>query len=143
MQLPHGRSVWKTSIEKTQTIHSTWMNCLVFWMIQGYYYICSSQMRVIECSFFFLFFLFFFNNFGLCIIMYIFISIYLNPHWHELWKQEKCSSLAPPRGTFLKNKWAWLGAKSTQLMSIFTPKKVLKVLIKIQLTKSDPKMTRR
>ena len=26
-----------------------------------------------------------------------------NPHWHELWKQEKCSSLAPPRGIFYNN----------------------------------------
>ena len=24
----------------------------------------------------------------------------LNPNWHELWKQEKCSALAPPRGIF-------------------------------------------
>ena len=23
-------------------------------------------------------------------------------HWHELWKQEKCSSLAPPRSKFDK-----------------------------------------
>ena len=44
----------------------------------------------------------------------------LNPNWHELRRQEKCSSL----------------------MSIFTCKKVWKCLIKIQLTKSDPKRTR-
>ena len=30
-----------------------------------------------------------------------------NPHWHELWKQEKCSSLVPPRGIFYKTQWAW------------------------------------
>ena len=24
----------------------------------------------------------------------------INPNWHELWKQEKCSSLAPPIGIF-------------------------------------------
>ena len=24
----------------------------------------------------------------------------INPNWHELWKQEKCPSLAPPRGMF-------------------------------------------
>ena len=26
----------------------------------------------------------------------------LNPNWHELWKQEKCSSLVPPRGIFMR-----------------------------------------
>ena len=30
----------------------------------------------------------------------------LNPNWHELWKQEKCSYLAQPRGTFYKTQWA-------------------------------------
>ena len=25
---------------------------------------------------------------------------YFNPNWHELWKQKKCSSLAPPRAIF-------------------------------------------
>ena len=30
-----------------------------------------------------------------------------NPHWHELWKQEK--SLVPPRGIFYKTQWAWQG----------------------------------
>ena len=30
-----------------------------------------------------------------------YISMFLlNQHWHELWKQEKCPSLAPPRGFF-------------------------------------------
>ena len=66
----------------------------------------------------------------------------LNPHWHELWKQEKCSSLAPPRGIFYKTQWAWQGVKLTRLMSIFTSKKVWKFLIQIQLTKSNPKITR-
>ena len=45
-----------------------------------------------------------------------------NPHWHELWKQEKCSFLAPPRGIFYKTQWAWQGVKLTRLMSIFTSK---------------------
>ena len=27
---------------------------------------------------------------------------WLSPNWHELWKQEKCLSLAPPRGIFYK-----------------------------------------
>ena len=30
-------------------------------------------------------------------------SIY--PNWHELLKQEKCSSLAPPRNIFYKTQW--------------------------------------
>ena len=37
----------------------------------------------------------------------------LNPNWHELWKQEKCSSLAPPRDIFYE----------LVRMSIFTSKK--------------------
>ena len=51
----------------------------------------------------------------------------LDPHWHELWKQEKCSSLAPPRGFFYKTQWAWQGVKFTQLMSIFTSQKSLEI----------------
>ena len=65
-----------------------------------------------------------------------------NPHWHELWSQEKYS-LASPRGLFYKTQWAWQGVKLTRLMSIFTSKKVWKFLIKNQLTKSDPKRIRR
>ena len=66
----------------------------------------------------------------------------LNPHWHELWKQEKCSSLAPPKCNVYKTQWAWQGVKLTWWMSIFTANKVGKFLIKIQLTKTDPKRTR-
>ena len=66
----------------------------------------------------------------------------VNPHWHELHKQEKCSSLEPPRGIFYKTQWAWQGVKLTPIMSIFTSKKVWKFLIKIPLTKSNPKRTR-
>ena len=69
-------------------------------------------------------------------------NLILNPNWHELWKQEKCSSLAPPRDIFYKTQWACQGVKLTRLMSIFTSKKVWKLLIKIQLTKPDPKRTR-
>ena len=65
-----------------------------------------------------------------------------NPNWHELWKQEKCSSLGAPRGTFYKAQWARQSVKLTRLMSIFTSKKVWKFLIQIQLTKSNPKITR-
>ena len=58
-----------------------------------------------------------------------------NLYWHELWNQEKCSSLVPPRSIFYV-KLAWL-------ISIFTSKKVWKFLMKIQLTISDPKRKRR
>ena len=40
----------------------------------------------------------------------------LNPHWHELWQQEKCSSLAPPWCIFYKTEGAWQGVKLTLLM---------------------------
>ena len=61
-----------------------------------------------------------------------------NPDCHELWKQEKCPSLAP-RCIFYKTQWAWQDVKLTWLISIFTSKIFLKFLMKIQLTKSDPK----
>ena len=70
------------------------------------------------------------------------IGFAFNPDWHELRKQEKCSSLAPSRSKFYKTQWAWQGVKLTWLMSIFTSKKVWKFLIQIQLTKSNPKITR-
>ena len=46
------------------------------------------------------------------------------PHWHELWKQEKCSSLAPPRGILCKTQWAWQDVKLHRLMTFFTSKHV-------------------
>ena len=46
----------------------------------------------------------------------------LNPNWHELWNQEKCSSLVPPRSIFYNKQWAWQGIKLTRLMSIFISK---------------------
>jgi len=69
---------------------------------------------------------------------------FLNPNWHELGKQEKCSSLAPPRSKFYKSEWAcaWQGVKLTRWMSIIASKKVWKFLIQIQLAKSNPKITR-
>ena len=66
-------------------------------------------------------------------------GVQFNPNCHELWKQEKCSSLAPPRRVFYKTQWAWQSVKITRLMSIFTSKIVWKFLIKILLTNSDPK----
>ena len=41
---------------------------------------------------------------------------FVNPNLHELSKQEKCSSLAPPRSTFYKIQRAWQGVKLTRLM---------------------------
>ena len=66
---------------------------------------------------------------------------FINPNWHELWEQEKCSSLAPPRDISYKTQWVCQGVKLTRLMSICTSKKVWKFFVKIQLTKSDPKRT--
>ena len=57
-------------------------------------------------------------------------SCCIKPNWHELRKQEKYSSLAPPRSTFYKTQWAWHGIILTQLMSIFSSKKVGKFLLK-------------
>ena len=57
-------------------------------------------------------------------------SATLFPNWHELWKQEKNSSLAPPRDNFSKTKPAWQGVKLTWLMSIFTSKNVLEIFDK-------------
>ena len=71
--------------------------------------------------------------------MHVFFLNSLNPNWHELWKQEKCSSLEPPMGIFCKT---WQGVELTRLMSIFTSKKVWKFLIKIQLPKIWSKRTR-
>ena len=41
----------------------------------------------------------------------------INPNWHELRKQEKCSSLARRRSKFYKTQRAWEGVKLTRLMS--------------------------
>ena len=46
------------------------------------------------------------------------------------------------RGIFYKSQRARQGVKLTRFMSIFTSKKVWKFLIQIQLTKSNPKITR-
>ena len=45
-------------------------------------------------------------------------------------------------GKFFKTQWFWQGVKLSQLISIFTSKNVWKSLIKIQLTKSNPKIIR-
>ena len=63
----------------------------------------------------------------------LFMSYFLNPNWHELKKQEKCSPLAPPRSKFYKTQWAW---QACQISSIW------KFLIQIHLTNSNPKITR-
>ena len=56
--------------------------------------------------------------------------MWLNPNWHELWRQEKCSSLSPPRGILYKTHWAWHSVKLTRLMSIFTSQKSLEIFDK-------------
>ena len=66
---------------------------------------------------------------------------HVNPSWHELWKKEKCSSLAPPMSKFYKTQWARRVSLS-QLISIFTSKNVWKFLVKIQLTKFNQKIIR-
>ena len=64
------------------------------------------------------------------------LSYVLSPNWHELWKQEKCSSLAPPRGIFIR-------LNKLNLIDVnFQLQKVWKFLMKIHQTKSDPKRTR-
>ena len=35
----------------------------------------------------------------------------INLYWHELWKQEKCSSLAPPRGLFFYDSMSFTGCQ--------------------------------
>ena len=55
--------------------------------------------------------------------------------------QEKFSSLTPPRDIFYKAQLACQDVKLTRLMLIFTSQKVSTFLVKIQLTKSDPKRT--
>ena len=37
--------------------------------------------------------------------------MHANPNLHEVWKQEKCSSLAPPRVTFLSDSMSLLGCQ--------------------------------
>ena len=41
---------------------------------------------------------------------------FINSHWHDLWKQEKYSSLEPPMGIFYKTQWARQGVKLNQLI---------------------------
>ena len=47
-------------------------------------------------------------------------SSQINPNWHELLKQEKSSSLAPPRGIFYRTQWA----RHQKSLEIFDKKKV-------------------
>ena len=43
--------------------------------------------------------------------IYVRTVISFNPNWYELRKQEKCSSLAPPRSKFCKAQLYWQGVK--------------------------------
>ena len=47
------------------------------------------------------------------------MSNHLIPHWYQLWKHEKFSSLAPPLGIFYKTQWVLAVVKLTRLRSIF------------------------
>ena len=78
--------------------------------------------------------------------MYVDLSIFLwksaiyhsiNPVWHYMWKQEKCSSLELSRGNSYTAQWAGQGLKITRLMSIFTSIKVWKFLVKILIQKGQ------
>ena len=63
------------------------------------------------------------------------LGLKLNLHWHELWKQEKCSSLAPPRGTFIRlnelgrvsNKPNWCQFSPPKSLEIFDKKSTYKI----------------
>ena len=61
-----------------------------------------------------------------CVIITQSWEVILNPHWHDLWKQD------------YKTQWAWQGVKLIWLMSIFTSKIVFD---KNSAEKSDPKKT--
>ena len=65
-------------------------------------------------------------------------SIAFTPNWHDLWKKEKCSSLAPPMGMFyvLLDSMSFTGC---QINPIDVNFHLQKCLIKIQLIKSDQK----
>ena len=65
------------------------------------------------------------------------MPIRVNPVWHGITKQEKYSILELPRGNFCKPQWAGQNVKITQMISIFTSKKVWKFWKIYQLTKSD------
>ena len=51
----------------------------------------------------------------------------VNPDWHELWKQEKCSSLATPRGIFYSAQWAWRGCQINKIGFNFHLQKSLEI----------------
>ena len=82
---------------------------------------------LVSCNFYLLFIVFTLSRYCYRVVSDI------NPNWHELWKQEKCSSLTPPMSKFYKTQWAWQGVKLIRLISIFH-------LQKSQLT--NPKITR-
>ena len=93
------------------------------------------------------FFRFFFRLAAHCVDLLVRIQINcfclsINSVCHDVWKQEKCSYLEPPRGNLYNTQLAGQGLKITRFISIFNSKKVWKFLKKDQLTKSDPKKTR-
>ena len=50
-----------------------------------------------------------------------------NPNWHEIRKQEICSSSAPLKSKFYKTQWAWQGVKLTWFMAIFDENSARKI----------------
>ena len=59
----------------------------------------------------------------------------LNPNWHELWKEEKCSSFAPPWSKFYKTQWA----SNYPNWSQFSPPKMFRNFEKISADKIQSK----
>ena len=51
-----------------------------------------------------------------------------NPHWHELWKLEKYSSLTPPRGIFLEDSTSMTGYQIKLIDINFNLQKSLEIL---------------
>ena len=64
----------------------------------------------------------------------------INPNWHELCKQEKCSTLAPPRSIFFKDSMRLAWCQINPIDANFDLQKHLEFFNQ-KLTKSDPKRT--
>ena len=64
----------------------------------------------------------------------------INPYWHELWKQEKSSSLVPPRVIyFIRLNGLGRVSKQSDWFQFLPPIFYLVFVIKNQLTHPDPK----
>ena len=58
-----------------------------------------------------------------------------NPHWHELWKQKKCSSLAPHEGIFSKDSMSFAGRQINPIDVNFHIQKSLQFFYKNSVDK--------